>query len=175
MASKASKAEPEKLPSPIELTVALHPLFFEQYAGTYNEMSRVWAELGFKTRVVNRTMAEYLDAMAHGSTDVIIGRWSADYPDADTFIYILHSRGGGYGRFTASPELDRLAERGRAEAAPAVRHSLYREVEEILVRDALLIPLFHEQAYRFARPEVEGLTVSFATPTVAYESLRIRG
>jgi len=46
---------------------------------------------------------------------------------------------------------------------------------EILVRDALLIPRFHEQAYRFARPEVEGLTVSFATPTVAYESLRIRG
>jgi ABC-type oligopeptide transport system substrate-binding subunit len=174
-ASKASNAAPGRLPSPIELTVALHPLFFEQYAGTYNEISRVWAELGFKTRVVNRTMAEYLDAMAHGSTDVIIGRWSADYPDADTFIYILHSKGGGYGRFTASPELDRLAERGRAEAAPAVRHSLYREAEEILVRDALLIPLFHEQAYRFARPEVEGLTVSFATPTVAYESLRIRG
>jgi len=52
---------------------------------------------------------------------------------------------------------------------------MYREAEEILVRDALLIPLFHEQAYRFARPEVEGLTVSFATPTVAYENLRIRG
>jgi len=80
--------------------------------------------------------------VSHGATDVIIGRWSADYSDADTFVYILHSKGGGYGRFTVSPELDRLAERGRAEAAPAVRHSLYREVEEILVRDALLIPMF---------------------------------
>ena len=37
------------------------------------------------------------------------------------------------------------------------------------------MPLFHEQAYRFARPQVEGLTVSFATPTVAYENLLIRG
>ncbi len=175
-AATSPKAAPEKLPSPIELTVALHPLFFEQYAGTYKELSRIWAELGFKTRVVNRTMAEYLDAMTHGTTDVMVGRWGADYPDADTFIYILHSKGGAYGRFTGSPELDRLAERGRAEAAPAVRHSLYREAEEILVRDALLIPLFHEQAYRFARPEVDGLvTVSFTTPTVAYENLQIRG
>src|SRR3989304_2569633 len=145
------------------------------YAGTYKEISRVWAELGFKTRVVNRTMAEYLDAMTHGTTDVIVGRWGADYPDADTFIYILHSKGGGYGRFTASPDPDPLAERGGREPAPAVRHSLYREAEEILVRDALLIPLFHEQAYRFARPEVEGLTVSFAPPTVPCEILRLRG
>jgi len=46
---------------------------------------------------------------------------------------------------------------------------------EIVAREALLLPLFHEQAYRFARPAVEGLTVSFASPTVAYENLRIRG
>jgi ABC-type transport system substrate-binding protein len=173
--SAASKIPPEKLASPVELTVALHPLFFEQYASTYREIARLWSELGFKIRVVNGNMAEYLDAMTHGTTDAIIGRWGADYPDADTFVYILHSKGGGYGRYTLSPELDRLAEGGRAEASPAVRHALYREAEEILARDALLIPLFHEQAYRFARPEVEGLTVSFATPTVAYENLRVRG
>lgn len=46
-------------------------------------------------------------------------------------------------------------------------------MEEILVRDALLLPLFHEQIYRFARPEVEGLSLGFASPAVAYEELRI--
>jgi hypothetical protein len=38
----------------------------------------------------------------------------------------------------------------------------------------MLLPLFHEQAYRFARPEVEGLTVAMGAPTVPLELLRIR-
>ena len=36
------------------------------------------------------------------------------------------------------------------------------------------MPLFHEQTYRFARPEVEGLSVSYWFPIVAYEELRLR-
>jgi hypothetical protein len=42
------------------------------------------------------------------------------------------------------------------------------------VREALLLPLFHEQVYHFSRPEVEGLSVSFGAPTVAYDELRTR-
>jgi hypothetical protein len=38
----------------------------------------------------------------------------------------------------------------------------------------MILPLFHEQAYRFARPEVEGLSVSFGGD-VAYEDLHLRG
>jgi len=72
-------------------------------------------------------------------------------------------------------EIDRLIERGRAETSAAVRHSLYRQIEEILAREVILVSLFHEQAYRFARPEVEGLSISLSTPTVAYENLHVRG
>ena len=99
----------------------------------------------------------------------------ADYPDADTFVYILHSAGGFLGRMCGSPEIDRLAERGRAETTPVQRHALYRQVEETMAREALLLPLFHEQAYRFAQPDVGGLSVSFGIPLVAYEELHLRG
>ena len=106
----------------------------------------------------------------------MIGRWVADYPDADTFTQgVLHSREGVYGRYCGMPEIDALAERGRGEIDPRTRESIYREVEEIVAREALLIPLFHEQVYRFARPEVEGLALGFGTPIVQYENLTIRG
>jgi hypothetical protein len=39
----------------------------------------------------------------------------------------------------------------------------------------LLLPLFHEQTYRFARPEVEGLSLSSVVNVVDYASLLIRG
>ena len=41
-------------------------------------------------------------------------------------------------------------------------------------QDACLIPLFHPQTYRFARPEVEGLEVSHGGPCVIYDELALR-
>lgn len=52
-----------------------------------------------------------------------------------------------------------------------MRNAIYREIEDIAVRDALLLPLFHE-VHRFARPEVKGLKLNFVVE-VAYEELYI--
>jgi peptide/nickel transport system substrate-binding protein len=106
---------------------------------------------------------------------MMIGRWIADYPDADTFAQgVLHSREGVNGRYCGMPEIDALTERGRGEIDPRTRESIYREVEDIVAREALMIPLFHEQVYRFARPEVEGLALGFGQPIVQYENLTVR-
>ena len=79
------------------------------------------------------------------------------------------------GRYVGSPDLDALADQGRAETDPRVRHSIYRKVEELIARDALLLPLFHDQVYCFARPEVEGLTtIGQSNASVPYEDLWIR-
>ncbi len=52
---------------------------------------------------------------------------------------------------------------------------IYREIEQIIARRALLVPLFHEQTYRFARPEVEGLEIVFnMQQSLPYEKLWIR-
>ena len=62
---------------------------------------------------------------------------------------------------------------GRVETDSAARHAAYRRLDETLLREARLIPLFHEQVYRVARPEVGGLRVSQWTPVVAYEELEL--
>jgi ABC-type transport system substrate-binding protein len=112
----------------------------------------------------------------HAAAHLYVGRGIADYPDPDTFAHgILHSKEGTVGRFCGSPELDALIERARTEIDLSVRHGLYRELEDRVARNALLLPLFHEQVYRFARPEVEGLDITFSTPpVVAYEKLWVR-
>ncbi len=102
-------------------------------------------------------------------------RWVGDYPDADTFVGVLHSEKGYVGSFCGTREIDRLIERGRVETDPEVRHDIYREIEQIIARRALLLPLFHEQAYRFARPEVEAFEIIFnMQQPVPYEKLWIR-
>jgi len=76
--------------------------------------------------------------------------------------------------YVGSPDIDALINRRRLESDLGIRHAAYREIEGILRRDALFVPLFHEQVYRFARPELEGMVVSFTYPTVAYEKLYVR-
>jgi ABC-type transport system substrate-binding protein len=169
-----SVEEPEG-PATIELSAAVHPQYFDRHAALARELAGAFAHHGVKIRPVNKTMAEWLEATTRGAVDLVVGRWGADYPDPDTFAYLLHSQGGYLGRVCGSAELDRLIEKGRAESAPSARHAVYREVEAFIAREALLLPLFHEQAYRFARPEVDGLSVSFGHQAVAYEELRRRG
>jgi ABC-type transport system substrate-binding protein len=173
-AISAQLLKPEQLSAEIELTAALNPVYFGEYAALIRELGGAFLEQRVKIRPVNKTMAEFAEARQGATVDLVVTRWIADYPDADTFVHLLHSQEGYIGRFCGSAEIDRLIERGRVETSPAVRHSLYRQIEEIIAREALLLPLFHEQAYRFARPEVEGLTVSYWSPAVDYASLRIR-
>ena len=160
----------------VELSAAVHPIFFGEFSDFARELTEAFREIGFSIKPVNRTMAEYMELTRKGETDLNVGRWNADYPDADTFVRgLLHTEAGFLGRYAGDPDLDQLADRGRAETDPRVRHTIYRQVEERIAQEALILLLFHDQVYCFARPEVEGLaTVSQGNPVVAYESLSIR-
>jgi ABC-type transport system substrate-binding protein len=70
--------------------------------------------------------------------------------------------------------MDRLCIRGRTETRPELRHDIYQEAEQLIARHAVLLPLFHEQTYRFARPEVQDFEVGFSIQTVPYEKLWLR-
>jgi peptide/nickel transport system substrate-binding protein/oligopeptide transport system substrate-binding protein len=147
--------------SELELTAAVHPVFGGEYSRFYQGLEAIFRSAGIRIRPVTGSMSEFIDTWKNRKADMIIGRWLADYPDADTFVHCLSSNGGFAGIFCGSPEIDELNQRGRTEPDPGARHASYRQVEGIIRRDALLLPLFHEQVYRFARP--------------VYEELRMKG
>ncbi|HEX5854229.1 MAG TPA: ABC transporter substrate-binding protein, partial [Thermoanaerobaculia bacterium] len=158
-----------------ELLAAIHPVFFSEYAAFFEEIAQAFRDVGYTIRSAGSTMAEYMEARQNETADVIIGRWGADYPDADTFVHgILHSREGFLGRYWGDVGIDPLIDRGRSETDPRVRHAVYREVEELIAREALLVPLFHDQVGCFARPEVHGLVLGLTNPLIAYEDLSVR-
>ncbi len=111
-------------------------------------------------------------AVSTVAADLLLNRWVADYPDPDAFAYgLLDMNGGMVSHFCSTLEIDQLIVKGRTETDPKVRHPIYRKMEEEISTKGLLLPLFHEQSYRFARPEIEGMEVGFSFPTVAYEKI----
>ncbi len=163
---------PERSFAGLELTVSLHPAYGGSHAPFWDTFCEACAALGATIQVTYRTVGEMveLDLVARRSADLIANRWFADYPDSDAFLERLRSDGLD-GTLCGHEEIDQLIERGRRETHPALRHAIYREIEDIFVREALLIPLFHQQIYRFHRPEIRGLRIRFGYPEVAYEEL----
>jgi ABC-type transport system substrate-binding protein len=157
--------------SDVELTCMIHPIYEKTYSALVHDLIAMLAEKGFRIKVLER-IADF-DFIKTGDADLALARWHADYPDPASFAEILES-GGMLDGFVGSPELDRLIERGREEQDRKVRHAIYREIEELLRHNAFLLPLFHEQRYLFARPEVEGLEMRVSLPSVTYEKLSIR-
>ena len=159
----------------VELSAAIHPVFFGEFSAFLRQLTEAFREIGFLVRPANRTMAEYLAFEKKPDVDLFVGRWNADYPDADTFVHgVLHSESGFLGRYVGRPDVDQLADQGRTEIDPRVRHSIYRRVEDLIAREALLLPLFHDQVYCFARPDIEGLDALGANPVVRYDALWVR-
>ena len=174
-ASTASAARVESNGEPMELTAAVHPLFQGKFASLWSAVKEAFGEIGVTVKSVNSDLSGFVDAISNADVDLIVGRWVGDYPDADSFMHgLLHTSEGFLGALCGSSEIDARIGAGRPESDPAARHAIYRGIEEIISREALLLPLFHEQIYRFARPEVEGLNVSYWVPAVRYEDLRVQ-
>src|SRR5262249_9049330 len=96
-------------------------------------------EMGVRVQIVSTT-PEMRQGEWAGNFDMIMSAWAADYPDADSFAHgVLHSKEGGLGYVCGSPVLDAIIEAGRLESDPAVRHAIYRQLEQIIARDALLL------------------------------------
>ncbi len=159
----------------VRLKVAVIPSYTGQYASVWSELQRELRRLGIRIEVLKTPVSDLPRAASVGEADVLCLRWLADYPDPDSFVSgLLCSREGVLAGMCGRRDVDGLCERGRRELDPALRHAVYRELEELLAREALLVPLLHEQSYRFLHPSIEGVRVYYALPEIRYEEISVR-
>jgi ABC-type transport system substrate-binding protein len=157
----------------VPLSVGIYSVWSRVYSALARECLDRFRDAGFDPTVDEKKRMLLWDD-AH-DVDVVLTRWVYDYPDSDSFARsVLESMTGMVGWACGSPELDQLVQRGRTERNRQVRNEIYGDIDEHLAREALLIPLFHEQTYCFARPEVDGLNVRPFFPFVPFEDLAIK-
>ena len=162
-------------PPALELTAAVMPHPNGVYLRTARALFDPLVDRGVRVEIQPQDEAGFEATLERGDTDLVLGCWDAEYPDADSLTFgLFDSREGLLRRYHGGPELDRLIHAARTERNAAVRHAHYVRIEESLEREAALLALFHEQTAVFARPEVEGLLIELFHPTVPYEELRVR-
>jgi peptide/nickel transport system substrate-binding protein len=156
----------------LRLKLAVHPIFADRYAELRDRLLGDLGAAGVEIEKLDCEVAELSELARSGDVDLVLSRWIAVYPDPDCFMTgFFDPDAGVLNGLVGSPQLAALCERGRLEADLALRHNLYRNLESILARENRVVPLFHEQTCRFARPEVRGLQLSITVPEVHYEEL----
>ena len=155
--------------------VVKHPVYAGPYAKLWLKLKEGAEAALFELDEVELEPGQATPFFRDGGADLLAFRWVADYPDTDGFLAnLLHGEEGALGKVFGLPELDHQIERARCETDPGLRHVLYREIDEKLVHEALVVPLFHEQIYRFRHPSVRGFRFGMSTPEVRYDELYVR-
>ena len=163
--------------SRVDIRLAIPPWWMDWRPSLIGQLRTALDRAGFNITLVGKSREEFLRTQGEGSVDLFLIGWSADFPDTHAIVYgILDSRRGQLKSFLNSKHtgaIDALLRQARAERDASTRHALYRGVEEIIAREHLVIPIAFDKVCQLARPELQGVRLSFVQPFVAYEYLRI--
>lgn len=92
---------------------------------------------------------------------VFVYGWYPDYIDPDDYIQpFLDSVGGGWlGTGYSNPDMDKLIAQSRSVFDPTQRAQLYAKIQEIMVNDAPIVPVFQGSAWAVTKPDVTGVNL----------------
>ena len=90
--------------------------------------------------------------------------WVADYADEENFMNLFYSKnfapiGANYTHYK-NDEFDRLFEKAVREQNRAEKNKLYQEMDQLLMEDAVVVPLYYDQIIRLVQKNIKGLTTN---------------
>jgi peptide/nickel transport system substrate-binding protein len=106
------------------------------------------AEIGIELEIVTQENNVHFQRLNRGEHDLGLVGWSSDVNDPDNFLYQLldsdnaHEHGNNNSRYRNARVHELLMAAKREFDLPR-REALYREVQEIVLKDAPTVPLVH--------------------------------
>lgn len=162
-------------PLPVRLRVLLHPVFTDQFAEVTRNLLEIWTLLGFEIETETVPLERMAERLAHAEDlDVLLTRWGPDYLDPDAYYHGAFDPAAGFYRgLLDDEELHRGLRRARRETDPETRYDHYRRLEDRLLGEHWVLPLFHAVEYRLAARHVERLRCMPHPPFAAYDRIAL--
>lgn len=132
------------------------------------------AAVGIKAKFIyNTKWPSFKSDVYGGKLPIFRYAWYADVPEPETFLYnLFHSKSPQNFMRYKNPKVDALLQRARIELDYLKRVSLYREVEQLIMNDAALVPLSFKSYERVFQSYVRNLNVSaLGDPYIAVNKL----
>ncbi len=128
------------------------------YADIASFAARQMEEVGIPVQVEVIQKSLLLEQTAKSQALFFRGSWIADYPDAENYMAMFYSKNPAPPNYTRykNPAVDILYEKALLENVDSVRYQLYRDMDQIVINDAPVIPIWYDMAFHLIQPNVEG-------------------
>lgn len=118
-------------------------------------------KIGLRVSVEVMPPSTLRQARSAGQLDAYRSSWIADYPDAENYLSLFHSKnfspnGPNYTHFSNSI-YDALYDKALASSDAKERESLYIKMDSLIIEKAAIVPLYYDQSVRFINKNVHGL------------------
>lgn len=113
-------------------------------------------QLGIRINVDVVQKSLLLEQTAKSEALFFRGSWIADYPDAENFLSVFYSKNPAPPNYTRyhNPRFDQLYEQALAETNDSARYMIYQQADQLMIKDAPVVPLWYDMVIRFVQPYV---------------------
>lgn len=137
----------------------------EKIANTLTFMLNRSLGVNIKLNVI--PMSELHPMVERGEVDFWRFGWIADYPDPSNFLYLFYGKNIiedketsiNYFRYS-NPEFDKVYEAALVEIDAEKRMELYAQADQILMDDAVIMPLYFNIDIRLINPDVKDFDIN---------------
>ena len=129
----------------------------EAHKSIAEAIQQMWKQnLGVEARLVNQEWKVYLDSQHRLNFQICRSAWIGDYVDANSFLDMFVTGGGNNDTGWSNAEYDRLVKEAGRTSDAAKRLEIFQRVEEILMAEAPIIPLYFYTRVHLLHPSVKG-------------------
>ena len=135
-----------------------------QYLDLCEYIQREVEKTGLKVTIDVMPPSTLRQTKVNGQLSIFRGSWVADYPDAENYLFIFHSKnfspnGPNYVHYS-SKEFDDLYEASIKINDTKLRRKMYQKMDSLVMESGAIIPLYYDEVVRFSQKNVSGLAIN---------------
>ncbi|HEY9257369.1 ABC transporter substrate-binding protein [Chitinophaga sp.] len=130
------------------------------YADLANYVANQLQETGIRIQVEVIQKSLLLEQTSKSQALFFRGSWIADYPDAESYLAMFYSKNPAPPNYTRyqNPAFDELYEKSLEENNDSIRYAQYQAMDNMIISDAAVVPLFYDEVVRLVQPNVSGFS-----------------
>jgi len=136
------------------ITLLTVPAYTDIASYVANELQQIG--ISIQVEVVQKSLL--LEQTAKSEALFFRGSWIADYPDAENYLSVFYSKNPAPPNYTRynNPAFDKLYDKALSEKNDSLRYILYRQMDQLVMNDAPVMPLWYDMVIHLVQPTIKG-------------------
>ena len=131
------------------------------YVDIVEFIQREVSEIGINIKINIMPPSSLRQAKSNGKLEMFRASWIADYPDAENYLSLFYSKnkapdGPNYTHFK-NENYDKNYIKTYLEQSPILRNKTYSLLDQMIIDEAPIVPLYYDKVMRFSKKNVFGL------------------